>query len=36
MAFGKKNKAPDPVTPEEVADLGFKHEVSAAKDKNSS
>lgn len=36
MAFGKKNKAANPVTPEEVADLGFKHEVSAAKDKNSS
>ncbi len=33
MAFGKKN---NPVTPEEVADLGFKHEVQAAKDKNSS
>lgn len=36
MAFGKKNKPANPVTPEEVADLGFKHEVDAAKDKNSS
>ena len=36
MAFGKKNKPANPVTPEEVADLGFKHEVAAAKDKNSS
>ncbi len=34
MAFGKKNN--NPVTPEEVADLGFKNEVAAAKDKNSS
>ena len=34
MAFGKKNT--NPVTHEEVADLGQKHEVSAAKDKNSS
>lgn len=36
MAFGKKNKPANPVTPEEVADLGSKHEVAAAKDKNSS
>ena len=35
MAFGKK-KTPDPVHPEEVANLGQKHEVDAAKDKNSS
>ena len=34
--FGKKNKPAPPATPEEVADLGQKHEVDAAKDKNSS
>lgn len=34
--FGKKKKTTNPVTPEEVADLGFKHEVAAAKDKKSS
>lgn len=36
MAFGKKKKSTNPVTPEEVADLGYKHEVAAAKDKKSS
>lgn len=37
MAFGKKeNKAAEVVTPEEVAKLGQKHEIEAAKDKNSS
>ena len=36
MPFGKKNKPVEPATPEEVADLGSKHEVDAAKDKNSS
>ncbi len=35
MAFGKK-KTPDPAHPIEVAELGQKHEVAAAKDKNSS
>lgn len=34
MPFRKKNKQVDAPTPEEVADLGFKHEVKAAKDKN--
>ncbi|MCR5653060.1 MAG: hypothetical protein K6F88_04590 [Ruminococcus sp.] len=36
MAFRKKNKQVDAPTPEEVAKLGHKHEVEAAKDKNSS
>lgn len=36
MAFRKKNKQVDPATPEEVAKLGHKHEVEAAKDKKSS
>ncbi len=36
MAFKKKNNQVDAPTPEEVANLGFKHEVDAAKDKNSS
>ncbi len=37
MAFGKKkNKQVDAPTPEEVAKLGHKHEVEAAKDKKSS
>ncbi len=34
--FGKKNKQVSPATPEEVAALGQKHEVDAAKDKRSS
>ena len=34
MAFGKKNTQGNAPTPEEVADLGQKHEVAAAKDKN--
>lgn len=33
--FGKKKKTENIVTPEEVADLGFKDEVKAAKDKKS-
>lgn len=33
MPFRKKNKQVDTPTPEEVAKLGFKHEVKAAKDK---
>ena len=36
MPFRKKNKQVDAPTPEEVAKLGHKHEVEAAKDKNSS
>lgn len=36
MPFIKKNKQVDAPTPEEVAKLGHKHEVDAAKDKNSS
>lgn len=36
MPFKKKNKQVDPATPEEVAKLGHKHEVAAAKDKKSS
>ncbi|MBR1731655.1 MAG: hypothetical protein IJ725_04410 [Ruminococcus sp.] len=37
MAFGKKkNKPAEAVTPEEVAKLGHKHEVEAAKDHKSS
>lgn len=36
MPFRKKNKQVDAPTPEEVANLGQKHEVDAAKDKNSS
>ena len=37
MALGKKkNKPAEVVTPEEVASLGHKHEVEAAKDKKSS
>lgn len=36
MPLGKKNRPVDPVTPHDVADLGQKHEVEAAKDKNSS
>lgn len=36
MPFGKKKNAANPATPEEVAQLGQKHEISAAKDKNSS
>ncbi len=36
MALRKKNKQVDPATPEEVAKLGHKHEVAAAKDKKSS
>ena len=36
MALFKKNKQVDPATPEEVAKLGHKHEVEAAKDKKSS
>ena len=36
MAFRKKNKQVDAPTPEEVAKLGHKHEVEAAKDKKSS
>lgn len=35
MPFKKKNKQADTPTPEEVADLGQKHEVDAAKDKKS-
>lgn len=35
MPFGKKNTKGNAPTPEEVADLGQKHEVAAAKDKNS-
>lgn len=35
MALRKKNKNTEPVTPEEVARLGFKDEVKAAKDKKS-
>ena len=34
--FGKKNKQVSPATPEEVAALGQKYEVDAAKDKRSS
>ena len=36
MALRKKNKAVDPVTPEEVAKLGDKHEQEAARDRKSS
>lgn len=36
MAFGKKKIQNSTTTPEEVANLGFKHEVQAAKDKKSS
>lgn len=36
MPFRKKNKQVDAPTPEEVAKLGHKHEVEAAKDKKSS
>ena len=37
MAFGKKkNKPAEVVTPEDVANIGHKHEVDAAKDKHSS
>ncbi|MBQ5347959.1 MAG: hypothetical protein IIU39_07910 [Ruminococcus sp.] len=36
MPFRKKNKQVDAPTPEEVAALGHKHEVEAAKDKKSS
>ncbi len=36
MAFGKKKKTEEFVTPHDVADLGHKHEVEAAKDRNSS
>ena len=36
MPFRKKNKQVDAPTPEEVAKLGHKHEVDAAKDKKSS
>lgn len=36
MAFGKKKKTEQIVTPHEVAKLGHKHEVEAAKDKKSS
>lgn len=36
MPFKKKNKPDNAPTPEEVASLGQKHEVEAAKDKNSS
>ncbi len=36
MPFRKKNKQVDAPTPEEVAKLGQKHEVEAAKDKKSS
>lgn len=36
MAFGKKKKTEELVTPQDVASLGHKHEVEAAKDKNSS
>lgn len=35
MAFGKKKKTEELVTPHDVASLGHKHEVAAAKDKNS-
>lgn len=36
MAFGKKNKQPDAPNAHEVAALGHKHEVDAAKDSGSS
>jgi len=36
LPLGKKKNAANPATPEEVAQLGQKHEISAAKDKNSS